>query len=69
VNATSTTKPDYVRYMNVVEVDDANKRLTCMFGGALSGKFQISVRHREYGLVDTTNMILDVSAKVTSFSP
>jgi hypothetical protein len=40
-----------------------------MFGGAESGKFQMSIRHIKYGLVDTKNMILDVSAEVYSFSP
>lgn len=39
VNATSTTNSTYVRYMNVIGVDDANKKLITMFGGALSGKF------------------------------
>ena len=34
VNATSETNSTYVRYMNVIDVDDANKRLVCKFGGA-----------------------------------
>jgi hypothetical protein len=69
VNATSTTDSTYVRYLNVVEVDDDAKELTCMFGGAKSGEFQITIRHKSYGLVDTEGMILDVSARVTSYSP
>lgn len=36
VNATDTTNSTYVRYMNVVEVDDTNKKLVTMFGGAKS---------------------------------
>ena len=36
VNATDTTNSTYVRYMNVVSVDDTNKKLVCMFGGAKS---------------------------------
>jgi len=39
VNATSVTNSSYVRYMNVVGVDESKKRLITMFGGALSGKF------------------------------
>jgi len=41
VNATSTDvkTPDYVRYLNVIAVDDSSKKLTVMFGGALSGDF------------------------------
>lgn len=62
VNATSTIKATYERYLNVVEVDDKLKTLTCMFGGAESGKFQMSIRHVTYGLVDTKGMILDVSS-------
>jgi hypothetical protein len=42
-----------------------------MFGGAESkfGPFQVSIRHKEYGLIDTAGMLLDVSSSVTSFSP
>jgi hypothetical protein len=36
VNATDTTNSTYVRYMNVVSVDDANKKLITKFGGAKS---------------------------------
>ena len=69
VNATSTTNSTYVRYMNVVGVDDATKKLITMFGGAKSGKFQITVRHKDYGLIETKDQILDVSSSVTSYSP
>lgn len=69
VNATSVDDPTYVRYLNVVEVDDDTKTLTCMFGGAESGQFQMSIRHVSYGLVDTLDMILDVSSYVDSYSP
>jgi hypothetical protein len=40
-----------------------------MFGGAESGEFQISIRHYSYGLVDTSGMLLDVSASVSNISP
>jgi hypothetical protein len=71
VNGTSTNAdtPDYVRYMNVIEVDDAAKKLTVMFGGALSGKFQMSIRHKDYGLIDCSGKILTVESTVTSFTP
>jgi len=39
VNATSTTNSTYVRYMNVIAVDDKAKKFTVKFGGAYSGKF------------------------------
>jgi hypothetical protein len=72
VNATSTKDPKYERYLNVVKAEttkDGKKILTCMFGGAKTGTFQISIRHKSYGLIDTTGMILDVSATVTDYSP
>jgi hypothetical protein len=39
INATSTTNSSYIRYMNVIEVDDNAKTFTAMFGGAYSGQF------------------------------
>ena len=69
INATSTTDSSYIRYLNVVGVDDDAKTFDAMFGGAYSGTFQISVRHKDFGLVGTEGLILDVSASVTSFSP
>jgi hypothetical protein len=70
VNATSTKDPNYVRYMNVLSVDQEAKTLRTMFGGAESGVFQVTIRHKEYGLVDTAeNMLLDVSSRIISISP
>jgi hypothetical protein len=40
-----------------------------MFGGAYSGMFQISIRHKYYGLLDTDGMFLDVSSKVSQVTP
>jgi hypothetical protein len=36
---TNITFPDYVRYMNVIDVDDAAKTITTKFGGAESGQY------------------------------
>jgi hypothetical protein len=69
INATSTTNSSYIRYMNVISVDDSAKTFTAMFGGAYSAQFQISIRHKDYGLVETEGLILDVSASVTSYTP
>ena len=60
--------------MNVLSVEEVagaepKKQITVMFGGAFSGAMQVSIRHSVYGLIDTTGMILDVSASVTSFTP
>jgi hypothetical protein len=69
VNATNMSNPSYFKQMNVIAVDDSTKTLTCMFGGAWSGLYQISIRHREYGRVNTTGLILTVGSNVTSISP
>jgi hypothetical protein len=69
VNATSTDDPSYVRYLNVLSVDDEAKTIRAMFGGAYSGMFQMSIRHKAYGLLDTQGMILDVSSKVSKVTP
>ena len=42
--------------MNVIGVDDANKIITVMFGGAWSGDYFISIRHSAYGLVNTKGL-------------
>jgi len=39
-----------------------------MFGGALSGKFNIHIRHATFGLVDCSASTLDVSSEVTAVS-
>ena len=69
VNATNISNPSYFRQMNVISVDDASKTLTCMFGGAWSGKYQISIRHRQFGLLYTNDVILTVGSNVTSVTP
>jgi len=55
--------------MNVIAVNDTAKTLTVMFGGAWSGLYQMSIRHKVYGLVNTTGLILTVGSNVTSVSP
>ena len=69
VNATRQTNSSYVKRMNVVGVDDANKQLTVMFGGAHSDLYDVSIRHKQFGLVKTVNLVLDVGSTVTSVSP
>jgi hypothetical protein len=69
VNATNISNPTYFRQMNVIAVDDTNKMLTVMFGGAWSGDYQINIRHSQYGLLDTTALRFTVGANVTSISP
>lgn len=69
VNATNITNPSYFRQMNVIAVDDATKTITCMFGGAWSGLYQIDIRHKEFGLLATDGLVLTVGSNVTSYTP
>ena len=69
VNATNISSPEYFRQMNVVAVDDANKMISVMFGGAHSGDYAVNIRHSAYGLVDTEGLIFNVGSTVTSVSP
>ena len=39
INATSTDDSSYIRYLNVISVDDEAKQFTAMFGGAYSGTY------------------------------
>lgn len=55
--------------MNVIAVDEASKTITCMFGGAWSGLYQIDIRHKAFGLLDTAGLVLTVGSNVTSYTP
>jgi len=39
VTAIGTKDKTYVRFLNVLDVDDAKKTIRCMFGGAWTGQF------------------------------
>ena len=69
VNLTSKTNSTIVKRMNVVSVDDATKTLKCMFGGAESDTFGVSIRHKQNGLLETANLVFTVGSSVTSISP
>lgn len=40
-----------------------------MFGGARQGDYDIVIRHKDYGLLETTNLALKVESTITSVSP
>jgi hypothetical protein len=69
VNATNISNPSYFRQMNVIAADDSTKTLTCMFGGAWSGLYQISIRHKEFGLLDTSGLTFTVGSNATDYFP
>jgi len=37
MNVSSTTNSTYIRYLNIISVDDSSKSFVAMFGGAYSG--------------------------------
>jgi hypothetical protein len=51
INATDQNNSTNIRYLKVVSVDDAAKSFVAKFGGAWSGKYDVSVRHAVYGLL------------------
>jgi len=69
VNASDISNSSYIRYMNVIDVDDVAKTITCKFGGAESGTFRVWIRHSATGLIESNGLLLDVNTYVTSFSP
>ena len=68
INATDQTNSSNIRYLKPVSVDDTAKSFVAKFGGAWSGLYDISIRHAEYGLLETTTLVLDVSSEVESIS-
>lgn len=74
ITATSTSNANYVRHLNPLSVTgadttDTTRTVRAMFGGALSGTFNIAIRHRVYGLLNTNAMTLVVRSEVTNVTP
>jgi hypothetical protein len=49
-------------------VDDTTKTVVAKFGGAWSGLYDVTIRHAEYGLLETSTLVLNVGSEVTSVS-
>ena len=69
INATNISNPSYFRQMNVIGADDSTKTLTVMFGGAWSGMYQINIRHKAFGLLNTKGLNFTVGSNVTDVTP
>mmetsp|Transcript_29163 Transcript_29163/g.43962 ORF Transcript_29163/g.43962 Transcript_29163/m.43962 type:complete len:89 (-) Transcript_29163:52-318(-) len=52
IRAISTTNSSYIRYLRAVEVDDAANTIKALFGGAVSGDFDMSIHHSKLGKID-----------------
>jgi hypothetical protein len=44
------------KLMNVIAANDSDKTLTFMYGGAWSGIYKLSLRHNQYGLINTKGL-------------
>ena len=55
--------------MNVIGVHEPTKSLLCMFGGAWSGLYQISIRHKDFGLLNTDGLVFTVGSNITDYTP
>jgi hypothetical protein len=66
---TSKSAPNYIKGLNIVSVDNANKKFKVKYGGAISGHYTVSIRHARYGLIDTSSLTLKVESQTTSISP
>ena len=69
VNLTSKTNSSIWKPLKVVRADDAAKTITCMFGGAESNNFYVSIRHSSLGLINTSGLEFSARAQVFSISP
>jgi hypothetical protein len=52
-----------------VKAYESNRTLETIFGGAYSGTYSVSIRHKQFGLIDTQALTFTVGSDVTSFSP
>jgi hypothetical protein len=66
VNSLDSTK---FNLMNVIAANDTEKTLTFMYGGAWSGIYNLSLRHNQYGLINTRGLYITVGSNITSISP
>jgi hypothetical protein len=57
------------KQLNVIAVNETLKTVTFMYGGAWSGKYNLSVRHSQYGLINTRGLYLTVGSNITSITP
>jgi len=52
-----------------VKAHESNRTLETVFGGAYSGTYSVQIRHKTFGLIDTSLLTFDVGSEVTAFSP
>ena len=67
--ASSKGEEAWVKPLNVLAADTAAKTVDVMFGGAPSGLYAVSIRHKKLGLIETSGLELTVGSTVTAISP
>ena len=69
VNVSSKTDAsNAIKRVAVVAVDDTAKTFTCKFGGAYSGNYNVYIRHKDFGLIDTSSLTLKVESSYSTIS-
>ena len=58
-----------IRRVNIVKAYNANRTLETIFGGAYSGTYSVQIRHKTFGLIDTSALTFTVGSEVASFTP
>jgi len=58
-----------LRKFHIDAVPLLSLKFVVMFGGAWSGMYQINIRHKEFGLLNTKGLNFTLGSNVTDFSP
>jgi hypothetical protein len=64
-----STDPSKVRQLNIIEIDDVNKKLILRYGGAPSGLYILKLTSQLYGNFDASSLTFQAIGKVTDFQP
>jgi hypothetical protein len=66
VSITNPNDANYIKYLGVYKVDDAAKTFTAKFGGAISGEYYVTLDHAQFGLIDTSSLLLKVESNLVT---
>lgn len=58
-----------VRRLNVIAAHAANNSIEAMFGGAYSGIYSVDIRHKTFGLIDTSALRFTVGSEYSAITP
>jgi len=69
VKLVSTTDPNQVRPLNVIDVDNTNMEFKVRYGGAYSDLYKVIVTSKQYGNIDSSSLTFRAIGIVTDFQP